>query len=105
MIRYTTPTFKLYIYKNDKTVYDMSFVKDGLVVFTQNEKKVIEKPLSECEIEKNAIKVFLSQTETGLFSVGNAEIQAILNNKDGTVFATTPRLVMVKKILSEKVFE
>lgn len=104
MIRYTTPTFKFNIKQNDGSPYDMSIVKDGNVVFTQNENEILNKSLSDCEITDNSFSVFLSQEETSKFMVGSAEVQVILQNIGGTVVATNPCLFSVKKILLEKVF-
>ena len=105
MIRYTTPTLKLHIKKKDGTPYDMSLVKDGYIAFSQLDKTIIEKPFSDCQIEGDAIAVFLTQEETGLCATGGVDIQAIIQNTDGTVVATNIRYTIVKKILSEKVFE
>jgi hypothetical protein len=61
MIQGTTPTHYFTL------PFDTSLVKSARVIYSQNEKVILKKELSDCQCDANTISCKLTQEETFLF--------------------------------------
>lgn len=99
MIRGTTPTFIFDL------PFEMATVSDVRVIFAQNNRSIVVKSLTDCEIQEKQVSVTLTQEESLKFICGIAiQIQMkVLLNGD-TVTASNIRVISCDMVLSDEVF-
>ena len=96
MYRGTTPTFRLTF------SVEISDIKKAYISFYQNKIKVVEKTLSDCEVESERVaRLTLSQKETLRFDEGKALCQVRYITNDDKVEATNIEYVIVNGVLKE----
>lgn len=98
MIRGTTPT---HIFK---IPFSSDALKEIRILYSQNNKIVLEKKTNDCEIVDGSITVHLTQEETLKFvSYHDAYIQMRVLLKDGSSLASKVHRVRVDYVLSDEV--
>lgn len=99
MIRGTTPihTFEI--------PFDVSLIKSGKVVYSQNGQIILDKPIHQCALDGNTITLKLTQEETFLFGCtkGLVSIQVRLLTTDEEAIASDEMTVDVKRCLDNEV--
>lgn len=96
MIRGTTPTIKLRL----ESELDLRLCKQIWVTMRQVDKE-ITKTLTELTVEKNCIKIDLSQNDTLALDPGMVYVQVRGLTAAGSAFATGIAAVKVERILKE----
>ena len=98
MYRGTTPTLRFAL------PFDTNLVQKAYITFYQQDRKQIEKQLSDCQIVNNQLVVTLTQEETLRF-VTNVPLlmQARVVLSDGRVLASKVVRTVVHDILKEGV--
>ena len=95
MRRGTTPTLTFTL------PIDASKISCLFVTFCQRGKIILEKNIDDCELDKEILKVTLSQKETLSFEVGRIDIQIKLKTEDGSVMASDIEIANVEKCLKD----
>ena len=94
----TTPT---YTFKIPAEMCNMVKVK---ITFKQNGSVILEKYLKDCVLEKNIIKVRLTQEDTFLFSANaSGEVQLRMQLPDATTLASNIYTFAVEPCLDSEV--
>ena len=103
MIRGTTPTIRYNL------PFQSSLIKSAEIVLAyvdSNKQVLIVKDKAVCTLEENSIQAVLTQEETlQLPAPSQVEIQLRVVTTDGTILATVPQKVSVKRLLKEDVIE
>lgn len=103
MIRGTTPTIRYNL------PFPSSLIKSAEIVLEYvdaNKKVLIEKRTADCTLQENSIQAVLTQEETLQIPAPSiVEIQLRVVTIDGTIMATVPEKVTVKRLLKEDVIE
>jgi hypothetical protein len=103
MIRGTTPTIRYNL------PFQSSLIKSAEIVLEYvdaNKKVLIEKKTEDCTLQGNSIQAVLTQEETLQIPAPSiVEIQLRVVTTDGTIMATVPEKVAVKRLLKEDVIE
>lgn len=101
MIRGTTPTIRYNL------PFQSSLIKSAEIVLEYvdaNKKVLIEKKTEDCTLQENSIQAVLTQEETLQIPAPSiVEIQLRVVTTDGTIMATVPEKVTVKRLLKEDV--
>ncbi len=86
--------------------FDMDLIKNLKITYTQHKKVILEKYLSDCEIEGDSVWYFLTQEETFLFdSDAMVEIQARVLTTDGNVIPSDIYTIRANRCLDREVLE
>ena len=93
----TTPT---HIFTLD---VDTSNLTDLRILYAQEEALVLEKTLTDCVLEDDAVSVTLTEDETFLFAPGiPVKIQVRIRLDDGSVLTSDLITIPVKRCLKEE---
>lgn len=98
MIRGTTPTHVF------RFPFDTGLLKDLRITYAQNGETVVERSLTDCDLNGNELSFILTQEETLRFSDDvrvERQIRALKTN--GKVFATDVEYMSVARVLNEEV--
>lgn len=82
---------------------DASNLEDVVISYEQDATIVLEKHLSDCEVDGNILKLKLSQTETKLFKRGYALVQLRCKTLGGVVYASNMEKIDVKRVINKEV--
>ena len=98
MIRGTTPTHTF------KLPFDVSRVKEVMVIYAQNDVEVFHKDIYDCNLEGNVVSVTLTQEETlSLNHHHNVQIQIRVLTTDNTAMASNVNILSVGQCLNDRV--
>lgn len=98
MIRGSTPTHTFTL------PFGTESITKAKIMYAQNDKIILIKDISECEITENAFKVTLTQEETYLFNCNYyVQIQLIIGFESGEIAPSEINLVPVGKCLGNEV--
>ena len=98
MIRGTTPLLEF------DMPFDTSSIAEAFVTLSQNQKVILDKPLSECKCSANKLSVRLSQEETLQLDCDcNTEIQVRVRTIEGDALASDIITVRTDRILKDGV--
>lgn len=95
MYRGTTP---INVFRTDVDLTDASVL---FITYMQNGKIVLEKNISDIKIHKNILSVYLSQSETLLFTEGIVNIQIRVRFRDGSTLASNLIRTFAYEILKD----
>lgn len=98
MIRGTTPTHTF------KLPFDVSQVKEVMVIYAQNDVEILRKNTVDCEMSNNEVCVTLSQEDTLRFShYENLQVQLRVLTVGGVALTSGVHVVGVQKCLNNEV--
>lgn len=98
MIRGTTPTHKFNI------SFDTSRIKDIRITYAQDGEAVVEKHMTDCDLDGNVITTSLTQEETLKFHAKRpVELQIKVLTSEDNVLATRVYTISVDRVLNEEV--
>ena len=98
MIRGTTPTHMFSI------PFDVSDIDVLMIIYAQNNIEVFRKNKEDCVLDKNTIKVTLTQEETlRLSHLRPVQIQVRILTMGGQAFASDVHVVSVQRCLNDEV--
>lgn len=106
MRRGTTPILEFSIEDKLGRPFDVStLVNKGVITFKQGSNIVLEKRLSDCDVEENVISFKLSQEETLKFNAGiDVKVQCrFLDTIETNALATDIKIMSVSDVLNEEV--
>ena len=86
--------------------FETDLIQELKITYSQNEKIILEKHLSDCEVDQNSVSYKLTQEETFLFADGiNVELQARALTTSGDVLASNIRIVTAERCLDREVLK
>ena len=99
MIRGTTPMHSF------ELPFGVEVIKSGVVTYVQENETILEKELTECNLEGNIVSVKLTQEETLKFNCANRYVfvQLRLLTQGGDALASDVMTIEVKRCLNSEV--
>ena len=98
MTRGTTPTHEF------RLPFNVSQVKEAMVIYAQNDIEVFRKETDDCSMEGETISVTLTQEETLMFNhKQNVQVQLRILTTENVALASTVSVISVQKCLNNEV--